>query len=69
LPGGHLSPGAPADITLIDLKAKHSVERFASKSQNSPFIGWALQGKAAATVVGGHVVMRGGRLLKKPDLR
>jgi dihydroorotase len=68
LSGGHLSPGAPADITLIDLKAKHTVEHFASKSQNSPFIGWNLQGKAAATLVGGHVVMRGGRLLKKPDL-
>ena len=68
LSGGHLSPGAPADITVLDLKARHTVEHFASKSQNSPFIGWTLQGKAAATLVGGHLVMRGGRLLKKPDL-
>src|SRR5882724_7042463 len=68
LTGGHLSPGAPADVTLIDLKAKHVVERFASKSQNSPFIGRTLHGKAAATLVGGEVVMHNGRLLKKPEL-
>jgi dihydroorotase len=66
LPGGHLSPGAPADVTLIDLKAKYTVGSFASKSQNSPFIGRTLQGKAVATLVGGEVVMRQGRLLKKP---
>jgi dihydroorotase len=68
LAGGHLSLGAPADVTLIDLKSKHVVDRFASKSQNSPFIGRTLHGKAVATLVGGEVVMRNGRLLKKPDL-
>ena len=68
LPGGHLSPGAPADITLTDLKAKNVIDQFASKSRNSPFIGWTLQGKAVATLVGGELVMRNGRLLKKPDL-
>ncbi len=68
LPGGHLSPGAPADITLIDLKAKQVVKDFASKSQNSPFIGRTLQGRAYATIVGGEVVMREGRLVKKPSL-
>lgn len=69
LSGGHLSPGAPADITLIDLKAKHTVDQFASKSQNSPFKGWTLQGKAVATLVGGQLVMQNGRLLKKPELQ
>ncbi|HVO33433.1 MAG TPA: dihydroorotase [Elusimicrobiota bacterium] len=68
LPGGHLSPGAPADVTLMDLKSRHSVKSFSSKSQNSPFIGLNLQGKAAATIVAGEVIMRGGRLLKKPTL-
>ncbi len=68
LQGGHLSPGAPADVTIIDLKAKHTVEKFTSKSQNSPFKGWTLHGKAVATLVGGEVVMRDGQLLKKPDL-
>ncbi len=68
LPGGHLAPGAPADITLIDLKAKHTMEQFASKSQNSPFKGRAFQGKAVATLVSGEIVMRDGRLLRKPPL-
>jgi dihydroorotase len=68
LPGGHLAPGAPADVTLIDLKAKHTVDTFASKSQNSPFKGWTLQGRAVATLVGGDMVMRDGRLLRKPPL-
>ncbi len=68
LPGGHLSPGAPADLTLINLKAKHTVDQFVSKSQNSPFKGWTLQGRAVATLVGGKLVMQNGRLLKKPEL-
>jgi dihydroorotase len=68
LQGGHLAPGAPADVTVIDLKAKNVVNTFTSKSQNSPFKGWTLQGKAVATIVGGEIVMRGSRLLKKPDL-
>jgi dihydroorotase len=66
LPGGHLSPGAPADVTLIDLKAKRTVNTFVSKSQNSPFRGWTLQGRAHTTIVGGEVVMSQGRLLRKP---
>jgi dihydroorotase len=68
LPGGHLAPGAPADVTLIDLKTKHTIEQFASKSQNSPFKGWTLQGRAFATLVGGDVVMSQGKLLRKPLL-
>ncbi len=69
LSGGHLSPGAPADVTVIDLKAKHIVKDFLSKSQNSPFIGWSLQGKAVATIVAGEVVMKNGRLMKKPRVQ
>jgi dihydroorotase len=68
LPGGHLSPGAPADVTLIDLKAKKTVNAFVSKSQNSPFRGWTLQGGAHTTIVGGEVVMSRGKLLRKPTL-
>ena len=67
-PGGPLAPGAPADVTLIDLKAKHTAGTFASKSQNSPFIGRTFQGRAAATLVDGDVVMSEGRLLRKPPL-
>jgi dihydroorotase len=57
---GTLRPGAPADITLIDpaLSWRVDVHAFASKSVNSPFHGWTLQGKAVATIVAGRVKYR-----------
>ena len=56
--GGTLTPGAPADITLIDLNREWPVDAntFASKSRNCPFHGWTLKGKAVMTIVGGKVV-------------
>jgi dihydroorotase len=58
LPGGRLTAGAPADLTLLDLEAEHTVEpaRFRSKSRNTPFGGWTLRGAPAMTIVGGKVV-------------
>jgi dihydroorotase len=60
LPGGTLAPGAPADVTVIDLDAELEVAaaRFLSKSRNTPFEGWKLRGRAVATIVGGRVVWR-----------
>jgi dihydroorotase len=60
LPGGTLAPGAPADVTVIDLDAELDVAaaRFLSKSRNTPFEGWKLRGRAVATIVGGRVVWR-----------
>jgi dihydroorotase len=57
LPKGTLSPGADADVTVIDLDREWvwSPNETASKSKNSPFYGWPLKGKAAATIVGGQV--------------
>ena len=57
---GSLRPGAVADITLIDPAMEWRVDasRFASKSVNSPFHGWTLQGRAVATIVGGRVKYR-----------
>jgi dihydroorotase len=58
LPGGSLAAGGPADITILDLDASFTVEpaRFRSRSRNTPFGGWRLQGRPWATVVGGKVV-------------
>lgn len=60
LAGGTLQIGAPADVTLIDPNAKWQVSpsRFKSKNANTPFGGWELKGKAAATIVGGEVRWR-----------
>jgi dihydroorotase len=60
LPGGTLKVGAPADITLLDLEARLTVnpDRFRSLSRNTPFAGQRLKGWPAATLVGGKVVWR-----------
>ncbi len=56
LDAGYLAEGGPADIVLIDTAASFTVEEFASKASNSPFVGWELRGKVTATICGGEVV-------------
>lgn len=55
LDAGYLKEGGPADVILIDTAAKVTVEKFASKASNSPFIGWELTGQVKATVCGGRL--------------
>jgi dihydroorotase len=57
---GTLRPGAAADITLIDpdLSWRVDVRQGRSRSVNSPFDGWTLQGRAVTTIVGGRVKYR-----------
>ena len=54
LPVGSLELGATADVTILDLDAKHSisVESFASRSRNCPYDGWKCRGKVVGTLVG-----------------
>lgn len=58
VPGGSLSEGAPADLTVLapDLRVTIDVKRMRSRSKNTPFDGWQLRGGVAATIVGGRVV-------------
>jgi len=60
LPGGTLREGAPADVTVLDLRALKTVDpgAFKSKSRNTPFAGVRLKGWPAATIVGGEIVWR-----------
>jgi dihydroorotase len=60
LPGGSLTPGALADVTVLDLEASVTVEpvRFRSKSRNTPFGGLSLRGAPWMTIVGGKIVSR-----------
>jgi len=62
LPGGSLAPGAPGDITILDLGREHRIEptRFLSRGRNTPFGGWPCVGAPWMTIVGGRVVMREG---------
>jgi dihydroorotase len=57
---GTLRPGAIADITVIDPARSWRVEAkaFHSKSVNTPFDGWTLQGRAVTTIVGGRIKYR-----------
>ncbi len=63
---GTLRAGAVADVTLIDPRMTWRVDAktFLSKSVNTPFHGWTLQGRAVATIVAGRVKYR----LREPAL-
>jgi dihydroorotase len=52
---GTLAEGANADVTIFDPGKKWTfrVAESLSKSKNSPFDGWPMQGKVVATIVGG----------------
>lgn len=65
LPGGTLAVGAPADVTVIDLEAPYvwDTQQGYSLSQNTPFAGRELMGRAHATFVGGRLVMEEGRVI------
>lgn len=53
---GYLAEGAPADMILIDKDATWVVGDYASKSSNSPFTGWELQGQVKTTICKGKVI-------------
>jgi dihydroorotase len=58
LPGGSLTVGAAADVTLVDPEAAVTIDpaRFAGKSRNTPFGGWTASGAPWKTIVAGKVV-------------
>lgn len=60
IPRGTLSVGAVADVTLIDPELKWTVEaaKLHSKSKNTPFDGWNVQGAAVHTIVAGKTAFR-----------
>ena len=60
IPGGTLSPGARADVTVIDPTRTWTVDAnaFRSKSRNTPFHGHTLTGRAVLTILGGRVTHR-----------
>ncbi|MBM3772149.1 MAG: dihydroorotase [Acidimicrobiia bacterium] len=58
VPGGSLSIGAAADVTILapDLPVTVTTSTMRSLSKNTPFDGWQLRGGVAATLVAGRVV-------------
>jgi len=57
---GTLTPGADADVTIIDPQIRWTVDaaKFASKSRNTPFHGREVRGRAVCTIVSGDVRFR-----------
>ena len=55
---GTLSPGGRGDVTIIDANLDWTVNtrEFESLSQNTPFGGWKLRGRAVRTIVNGETV-------------
>jgi dihydroorotase len=55
---GSISPGARADLTLVDLTEEWTVSResLLSQSSNSPYLGRKMTGRIAGTIVGGALV-------------
>jgi dihydroorotase len=60
VPGGALTEGGPADISVLapDLPVTVHAAHQRSLSKNMPFEGWSLRGGVAATIVGGRLVYR-----------
>lgn len=56
LPYGTIAEGAAADLVIFDPQERWTVQDFASKSSNSPFVGWELYGKVKKTICRGKVV-------------
>lgn len=61
---GGMTPGARADVTLVDFNREWVVkpEEFLSKGRSTPFAGVTLTGKPVMTIAGGEIVFElGGR--------
>ncbi|ENH98304.1 dihydroorotase [Gracilibacillus halophilus YIM-C55.5] len=58
LPYGQVEVGKSADVTLIDLEKRHTIQKneFVSKGKNTPFHGWEVTSKPIMTMVSGHIV-------------
>lgn len=55
---GTLKEGSQADLVIFRPDEEWTVETFASKADNSPFVGWKLCGKVHYTICDGKIVYR-----------
>ncbi len=57
LEGGEIKEGAPADLAIVDLNEKYTInsKNFLSKGKNTPFNGFEVYGKVLYTLVDGEI--------------
>lgn len=62
---GQIAVGADADMVLVDMDTEHIIDasKFRSFQKHSPFDGLKVNGKAAITIIRGHVVMENDEIL------
>ncbi|MFU8819512.1 MAG: dihydroorotase [Desulfurivibrio sp.] len=60
VPGGRLAVGEPADLTIIDPRRKFifRAAELKSRSHNSPFLDWEMEGRAILTILAGRITHR-----------
>ena len=58
LEGGEIAVGKLADLAIIDLGSEYRIEKFKSKSSNSPFAGKNLRGEVLYTISEGKLVYK-----------
>ncbi len=58
IPKGTLAPGTEADVTLLDLNSRVTIDwkTMQSKSRNTPFDGMKLRGMPVITIVSGCIL-------------
>ena len=66
---GFIKEGYDADFTIVDMNKKIVIknENIESKCGWSPFDGYEFKGKPVATIVGGKVKMKDGKILGEPE--
>ncbi|RJP56683.1 MAG: dihydroorotase [Candidatus Auribacter fodinae] len=66
---GSLSNGADADVTVINLNNEYTIDRefFKSKSTNTPFHGWTVNGTVESVFVAGQLVYANGKILNTQE--
>jgi allantoinase len=65
---GHLAPGADADLTIVDLNKKWTLQRdqLLCKNKETPFIGHEFTGSVERTLLRGKTIYQDGKVTVEP---
>lgn len=58
LEGGEISQGKTADLAIIDLESEYKIDKYKSKSSNTPFKDKTLRGEVLYTISEGKIVFK-----------